>query len=155
PLLDAYLARIAERLFPASVRASSGLALRLGVIGDPTLSAFALPSGSIYLHTGLMSRLDNEAQLATVIAREITHVVERHALVSRREARNGGSIPTMVAASMSSAPGAVSRSSGGDGGAEALLTPTARAILGGKLELLARAAISGYGRRLEREADRG
>ena len=155
PLLDAYLARIAERLLPASVRAASGLALRLGVIGDPTLSAFGLPSGSIYLHTGLMSRLDNEAQLATVIAREITHVVERHALVSRREARDGGSIPTIVAASMSSASGALSRSSAGDGGAEALLTPTARAILGGKLELLALAAISGYGRRLEREADRG
>jgi beta-barrel assembly-enhancing protease len=46
---------------------------------DDILNAFALPGGSIYLYTGLLSYLDSEAALAGVIGHEIAHAERRHA----------------------------------------------------------------------------
>src|SRR5688500_16959619 len=63
PLLEEYLARVGDRLTSEDVRAAGGPALKFGVIRDPSLNAFAMPNGKIYVHTGLLSRLDNEAQL--------------------------------------------------------------------------------------------
>src|SRR5687767_1882001 len=70
PLLEEYLTRLTDRLVPESVRAAGGPGLKVGVIRDPTLNAFAMPNGRIYLHTGLLSRFENEAQLATVLGHE-------------------------------------------------------------------------------------
>jgi predicted Zn-dependent protease len=51
---------------------------RFKVIDDPnTINAFALPGGRIYITTGLLNRLDNEAELAMVLAHEIAHVSRR------------------------------------------------------------------------------
>jgi beta-barrel assembly-enhancing protease len=88
PLLEQYLARVGERLTPDDVRAAGGPGFKFGVIRDPTLNAFALPTGAIYVHTGLLSRLDNEAQLAMILGHEMTHVTHRHALSFQRDAQN-------------------------------------------------------------------
>lgn len=48
------------------------------VIHDPRINAFAAPGGYIGIHSGLMLRADNEAQLAGVLAHELTHVTQRH-----------------------------------------------------------------------------
>src|SRR5438094_5562062 len=74
PMLDEYLARIGDRLTPDQVREAGGPGFKFGVIRDPTLNAFALPNGHIYVHTGLLSRLDNESQLAMIVGHEMTHV---------------------------------------------------------------------------------
>lgn len=42
------------------------------------LNAFALPGGKIYLYTGLLKYLDNEAALAGVVGHEIAHAEKRH-----------------------------------------------------------------------------
>lgn len=47
---------------------------------DKTLNAFCLPAGHIYVYTGLIRYLDNEAQLAGVIGHEIAHADRRHAI---------------------------------------------------------------------------
>ena len=131
PLLDAYLARLGERLAPDGARAVGALVLRFSVIRDPTLNAFALPEGRLFVHTGLLAAVENEAQLGLVLAREIAHVVQRHALgVSRAS----GLVPVHF-----------------DGMAP--LSPTAAAIAGASAPLASLAALSGYGARLEREAD--
>jgi len=49
------------------------------VLDSPVVNAFALPGGYIYVTRGLLSHLDNEAQLAVVLGHEIGHVVARHA----------------------------------------------------------------------------
>ena len=49
------------------------------VLDSPVVNAFALPGGYIYVTRGLMSHLDNEAQLAVVLGHEIGHVIARHA----------------------------------------------------------------------------
>ncbi len=48
------------------------------VVNDPSINAFALPGGPAFVHTGLIAAVDNEAQLAGVLAHEITHVALRH-----------------------------------------------------------------------------
>ena len=43
------------------------------------LNAFALPGGPVWVHRGILSGAETEAQLAGVMAHEIAHVAERHA----------------------------------------------------------------------------
>jgi len=131
PLLDAYLARLGDRLAPDGARTAGAPVLRFSVIRDPTLDAFALPDGRVFVHTGLLAAVDNEAQLALILAREIAHVVQRHALAVSRA---GGLTPVRF-----------------DGAAP--LSPTAAAIAGASAPLARLAALNGYGARLEREAD--
>jgi Zn-dependent protease with chaperone function len=49
------------------------------VVNVKEINAFALPGGPIYVNMGTIRAADNEAQLAGVMAHEISHVVERHA----------------------------------------------------------------------------
>jgi len=48
------------------------------VVNDRGINAFALPGGPIYINRGVIEAADNEAQLAGVIAHEISHVALRH-----------------------------------------------------------------------------
>jgi predicted Zn-dependent protease len=45
---------------------------------DDIVNAFAAPGGYIYVYTGLLKFVDNEATLAAIIAHEIAHVENRH-----------------------------------------------------------------------------
>ncbi len=49
------------------------------VLDSPVVNAFALPGGYVYVTRGLVSHLDNQAQLAVVVGHEIGHVAARHA----------------------------------------------------------------------------
>ncbi|MGN6717068.1 MAG: M48 family metalloprotease, partial [Candidatus Binatia bacterium] len=49
------------------------------VLDSPVINALALPGGYIYVTRGMLAQLNNEDQLATVIAHEIGHVAARHA----------------------------------------------------------------------------
>ena len=155
PLLEEYLARVGDRLLPDEVKAAGGPGFRFGVMSDPTLNAFAMPNGHVYVHTGLLARLDDEAQLAMILGHEMTHVTHRHALKFNRDATNKQILYTIlsVAASIGVAVAAGSRARSGDYVGAAVLSQTANAILGIGLQLAALAAINGYGRDLEREAD--
>jgi predicted Zn-dependent protease len=129
PRLAEYLASLTGRLLPGRVDA-----LRITVIEDPTVAAFTLPNGRLYIHTGLLSRVENEAQLATILARELAHYTNGHP----RGAVGASGLP---------APAMTGPLPRGD------LSPTAAAILGLDLRLTAAAAIGGYGASREREAD--
>lgn len=48
------------------------------VVKEDSINAFALPGGPMYVHTGLITAAENEAQLAGVLAHELSHVVLRH-----------------------------------------------------------------------------
>jgi beta-barrel assembly-enhancing protease len=48
------------------------------VINDTIVNAFCTPGGFIYIYTGLIDFLDNEASLAGVVAHEIAHAEQRH-----------------------------------------------------------------------------
>ena len=68
-----YMQSIMDKLFPEFEGT-----IRVKVLNNHNLNAFALPNGSVYVHTGMLSALENEAQLATVLAHEGMHFVHRH-----------------------------------------------------------------------------
>ncbi len=52
--------------------------IKLFVVEDNSLNAFALPGGFIGVHTGLLTKVRSESELASVLAHEIAHVSQRH-----------------------------------------------------------------------------
>ncbi len=48
------------------------------VVNQKEINAFALPGGAIFVNLGTIQAADNEAELAGVMAHEISHVVQRH-----------------------------------------------------------------------------
>ncbi len=48
------------------------------VVNQKEINAFAIPGGPIYVNLGTIQAADNEAQLAGVMAHEISHIVLRH-----------------------------------------------------------------------------
>lgn len=76
PVLDTYLKRIGGNL--AKQPEADKYPYTFKLVKDPTLNAFALPGGPTFVHTGLITAAENEAQLAGVMAHEIAHVALRH-----------------------------------------------------------------------------
>jgi len=60
------------------------------VIQDDELNAFAMPAGNVYVHTGLISKARNVAELVGVMGHEIGHVYHRHVANNYRRQRNTG-----------------------------------------------------------------
>lgn len=71
-----YIKRIGERL--AKSPRAGGFPYTFEVVNDKEINAFALPGGPMFINTGLINAADNEAQLAGVMAHEISHVALRH-----------------------------------------------------------------------------
>jgi Zn-dependent protease with chaperone function len=157
PLLEAYLEDVAARLVPPGMAANRHLRYRVSVIEDPTLNAFAYPHGPLYVHTGLLARLENEDQLATVFGHEMSHVEYRHMLRYRRSLHN-----KQVALTAASVATAIILTGEewdqwreGDWGEAAMVGVFRDVVLGLGLQLAFLASVNGYGRDLELEADRG
>jgi len=84
--IENYLNRIAAKLHANST--SPDFSFQIKVIKDPSLNAFAFPNGVIYIHTGILARMDNEAQLAALLAHEIVHCTHRHSLRTLRSIKD-------------------------------------------------------------------
>lgn len=64
----------------ASVSDRSDLPFHFAVIESDQINAFAAPGGYVYFYTGLIREMDQESELAAVMAHEISHVVARHSI---------------------------------------------------------------------------
>jgi predicted Zn-dependent protease len=60
--------------------------LKMYVSKEKQVNAFAISGGKIVVYSSLLSKLENESQLAALIAHEITHIEKRHGL--KNVARN-------------------------------------------------------------------
>ncbi|MDQ3800452.1 MAG: M48 family metallopeptidase [Acidobacteriota bacterium] len=81
--LQTYVTRVGYKLIPRYQKEMSKddpakITYRFAVIEDESFNAFALPDGSVFIHTGLLKELKNEAQLAAVLGHEIAHVTHEH-----------------------------------------------------------------------------
>lgn len=56
---------------------TGGIPLTVRVVRDDEVNAFTIPGGYIYINSGLIKRLDSEAELAGVIAHEMAHAINR------------------------------------------------------------------------------
>ena len=57
------------------------------IVDDPSMNAFAVPGGYIFIHTGMIRMADREGELAEVMAHEISHVYCRHMSKMMEKAR--------------------------------------------------------------------
>ena len=134
PAITQYVNEVAQKLITPSLR-SSPLTVRVKIVKSPLLNAFAFPNGIIYAHTGILARIENEAQLATLLGHELTHATHRHTIQAFRSAqRSSAALATF----------------------QLLTLPfgvfgTAATALGSVGYV---ASVSGYSRGNEREADR-
>ncbi len=138
--VSAYVERVGHSLLPAGA-APEHVAWRFRVLRDPVPNAFALPNGSIYVNSGLLALLDDEAQLASVLAHEVTHVTKRHTYLQNRSTRK-----KVLAINIIEAIGFWNPAAGAAGLAVDLIASVSPFIL--------TTTIFGYSRDLEREADR-
>jgi len=76
----------------ASNSSRPNLPWRFGVINSSAINAFAAPGGFVFITSGMLLQLENEAQLAGVLAHEIIHVVEQHHLNAMKEGAMRGAL---------------------------------------------------------------
>jgi predicted Zn-dependent protease len=133
PALENYLNRMAEKLQENSI--APDFQIHVKVLNDPNLNAFAYPNGVIYVHSGILARLDNEAQLAALLSHEMTHCTHRHSLRVLRSIKDRPAHIAAVQQTVAKIPAiqAVARLLGATG---------------------SMAAVTGYTQELENEADR-
>ena len=124
--LQVYVSKIGQQLASKSHR--SKINYTFTVLDDPSVNAFALPGGYVYVTTGLMAYLNSEGELAGVLGHEIGHVTARHGV----QQASAGMAKSVLA-------DLLSKKMGGDGKV---------------LNQLGSAMLSGYGRQHELQADR-
>ncbi|MRS18069.1 M48 family metalloprotease [Enterobacteriaceae bacterium RIT692] len=85
PLLNQYINELGQRLVAHanSVRTP----FHFFLIQNDELNAFAFFGGNVVLHSSLFRYTDNESQLASVMAHEISHVTQRHLARAMEEQR--------------------------------------------------------------------
>ncbi len=76
--LQSYVSELGHQLAAASERPH--LPWSFTVIDDPTVNAFALPGGQIFITRGILTHFNSEAELASVLGHEIGHVTARHSV---------------------------------------------------------------------------
>lgn len=73
---NAYLIALGERILSHSDKAP--FEFKFSIVRSSAINAFATPGGYVYINQGLINLVENEAQLAGVLAHEIAHVNGRH-----------------------------------------------------------------------------
>lgn len=107
---DAALQRYVNRLgrWISLQSARPHLPWTFGVLDDPGFNAFAAPGGYVFVTSGLVERVD-EAELASILAHEITHVTEKHHLKAlSAKARSGLATQLIASQVRSNVAGAIS-----------------------------------------------
>ncbi len=95
--LQEYVSDLGLELAAASERPH--LPWAFTVIDDPVVNAFALPGGFIYITRGILSHMNSEAELISVLGHEIGHVTGRHGVeqMSKQQLAQVGFVVGMVA----------------------------------------------------------
>ena len=147
PEVDRYIEAIGRKVI-ASQAPLEKVEFRFRVLRDPMVNACAYPDGTIYVTTGLLARLENEAQLASVLGHEATHAIQRHTYLEYRSERK-----KVLAINILSGVAAVTANVPNGAGTWGAILQLANSGANLSAAILA-ASIFGYSREKEREADR-
>ncbi|MFQ5642208.1 MAG: M48 family metalloprotease [Thiogranum sp.] len=128
PELAAYVNQVGQRIARVSHRPQ--LDYRFTVIDSPTVNAFALPGGYIYITRGILAYLNSEAELAAVLGHEVGHVTARHSVRQQSASAATGIAGTIIGAATG--------------------VPASQDLF----NVFGKAMLSGYGRKQELESDR-
>jgi predicted Zn-dependent protease len=92
--LQAEIERTVDRLVAASERPD--LRYKVTILNAPAINAFALPNGQLYITRGLIALANDKAELASVLAHEMGHVIARHAAIREEQAKQAAIINHVV-----------------------------------------------------------
>lgn len=137
-----YVNEIGLKMVPDELK-NSIVPFKFEIIYDPELNAFALPNGTIYIHFGMLTKLEDESQLAFILAHELVHVIKRHTVHLWSAISNTSAMLQIF--SIASAIGFSTMQSNWAGFWNSLAQTG--------LVLSAYASVNGFGRTKEREAD--
>lgn len=87
PGLTKYVNEIGESVAYESDRPSTYGGYHFAVLNIDEQNAYACPGGLIFITKGLLKILQNEDQLAAVLAHEVAHVAHRHSIKSIKRSR--------------------------------------------------------------------
>jgi predicted Zn-dependent protease len=76
PMIVGYVNRLGNRI--AAEFPPQPFTYRFYVVEEEVYNAFATPAGHVFMYTGLMAAMENEEELAGILAHEISHVYCRH-----------------------------------------------------------------------------
>jgi beta-barrel assembly-enhancing protease len=95
PVVTEYVNRVGQNLVRNS---DAKVPFTIKVIDSDEVNAFALPGGFFYVNSGLILRAQEEAELAGVMAHEISHVTARHGTrqATKSEIAQLATIPLMI-----------------------------------------------------------
>ena len=78
PQALAYVRMVGERIHAVTPLADRPFDFE--IVADPSVNAFSIPGGHVYVNTGLIAQADQADELAAVLAHEISHIVHRDVL---------------------------------------------------------------------------
>jgi len=128
PTVDTYLTELGKKLIAKLPTGGVEYPWEFHCVNDKAINAFALPGGYVFVNRGAIEAADNEAQLAGVIAHELSHVALRH-----------GTAEATKAQAAQAGVGIIGAIFGGNAGG-ALLTELGRFSAGGVLLRYSRTA---------------
>jgi len=82
---------------------------RLTVLNSPTINAFALPSGHLYITRGMLALINDMSEFAAVLGHEMAHVSARHANQREDQVRTSELVAVMRARLLNDMAGAEAR----------------------------------------------
>jgi len=92
--LQALIEQTVDRLVAASERRD--LKYKVTILNSPAINAFALPNGQLYVTRGLIALANDRAELASVLAHEMGHVIARHAAIREEQAKQAAIVAHVV-----------------------------------------------------------
>jgi beta-barrel assembly-enhancing protease len=87
PKVDAYLTKLGMSLVAKLPTRGIQYPWEFHCVNSKEINAFALPGGFVFVNRGAIEAADNEAQLAAVMAHELSHVVLRHGTAQASKAQ--------------------------------------------------------------------
>jgi len=78
PFVQNYVREVGQRVAAHSPR--TDVTYTFTVIDSPEVNAFAVPGGHIYVYSGLLKKINDESELAGVLAHEVGHVGAKHSM---------------------------------------------------------------------------
>ena len=99
PDLNNFLNSITKRLIAVPEADAQSFQYSFKIVNEKSINAFALPGGPAFVYTGLIAAADNDAQIAGVLAHEMSHVALRHGTNQVSKA-NLLQIPAMLAGAL-------------------------------------------------------
>jgi beta-barrel assembly-enhancing protease len=103
PKLLRYVTLVGQAV--ADVSSRPDIDYHFAILNTEHPNAFATPGGYVFVSIGLLRMIENEAQLAGVLAHEVAHISQKHALQTLERSRSLQGVSSLTLAVMDKNPG--------------------------------------------------